>query len=288
MDRLRVVAARLLGLLRTRRADESLDAELRTHLELLTEENIRRGMNAAQATEAARREFGGIEQAKEAYRDQSGLPFLDTLLQDLRFALRTLQRQPGFSTAAILILALGIGATTAVFSVVDRILFRSLPYPADDRLVSFGVTAPFEGVEFMLAPEYAVLRTQHTPFESMTSLTTGGGDCDLTQENPVHLSCALVESTFLSTLGLRPVLGRDFGPNDDRPNAPRVALLSYGLWRSRFAGDPRIIGKVLRLDDKPIEVIGVLPANFEMPNLSAADVVLPEALDESVLDRNNP
>jgi putative ABC transport system permease protein len=288
MDRLRVVAARLLGLLRTRRADESLDAELRTHLELLTEENIRRGMNAAEATEAARREFGGIEQAKEAYRYQHGLPFLDALVQDLRFALRTLGRQPGFSAAAILILALGIGATTAVFSAVDRILFRSLPYPADDRLVSFGVTAPFEGVEFMLAPEYAVLRTQHTPFESMTSLTTGGGDCDLTQENPVHLSCALVESTFLSTLGLRPVLGRDFGPNDDRPNAPRVALLSYGLWHARFGGDPRIAGKVLSLDDKPVEIIGVLPANFEMPNLSAADILLPEVLDESALDRNNP
>ncbi len=207
MDRLRVFAARLLGLFRKRRIDESLDAELRAHLQLLTEENMRRGMNAIQATEAARREFGGIEQAKEAYRDQSGLPFLDALLQDLRFALRTLGRQPGFSAAAILILALGIGATTAVFSVVDRILFRSLPYPADDRLVSFGVTAPFEGVEFMLAPEYAVLRAQHTPFESMTSLMTGGGDCDLTEENPVRLSCALVESTFLSTLGLRPRFG---------------------------------------------------------------------------------
>src|ERR1700722_18577327 len=125
MDRLRVFAARLLGLFRDRRADENLDAELRAHLELLTEENIRHGMNAAQATEAARREFGGIEQAKESYRDQHGLPFLDTLLQDLRFALRTLGRQPGFSAAAILILALGISATTAVFSVVDRILFRS-------------------------------------------------------------------------------------------------------------------------------------------------------------------
>src|SRR5580704_14553174 len=101
MDRLRVFAARLLGLLRDRRADENLDAELRAHLELLTDENMRRGMNAVQAAEAARREFGGIEQAKERYRNQRGLPFLDTLLQDLRFAVRTLGRQPGFSAASI-------------------------------------------------------------------------------------------------------------------------------------------------------------------------------------------
>src|SRR5580692_4210710 len=119
MNWFRVGIARVAGLFSKRRRDRALDEELRTHLEALAEENMRRGMNAAQATEAARREFGGIEQAKEAYRDQHGLPFLDTLLQDLRFALRTLGRQPGFSAAAILILALGIGATTAVFSVVD-------------------------------------------------------------------------------------------------------------------------------------------------------------------------
>jgi putative ABC transport system permease protein len=288
MNALRVLASRLLGLFGKRRLDETMDAELRAHLELLTDENIRRGMNPEEALFKARREFGGVEQTKEVYRGQRGLPFLDALLQDLRFALRTLRRQAGFSLAVVLILALGIGATTAVFSVVDRILFRSLPYPEDDRLVSFGVKAPFENLEFMLAPEYGVLRKQSVPFEAMTSLATGGGDCDLTEENPVRVSCALVESTFLSTLGLHPALGRDFVPNDDLLNAPRVAILSHGLWRARYGSDPRVIGKILNVDDKPVEVIGVLPAVFEMPNLGTADMLLPEALDESALDRNNP
>ena len=188
----------------------------------------------------------------------------------------------------ILILALGIGATTAVFSVVDRVLFRSLPYPHDERLVSFGVKAPFEGIEFMLAPEYAVLRTQPGPFESMTSLTPGGADCDITEQNAARMTCALVESTFLSTLGIAPVLGRDFTRDDDRPKAPRVALLSYGLWQARFGGDPRVAGRTISLDGKPITIIGVLPSSFEMPTLTRADILLPQALDEAALDRNNP
>jgi putative ABC transport system permease protein len=288
MGALRVLASRLLGLFHRRRVEEDLDAEVRSHLQLLTEENIRRGMAPEEARHAARREFGGVEQTKELYRDQRGLSFLDTLLQDVRFALRGLLKRPGFTAAAILILALGVGATTAVFSVVDRILFRSLPYPQDDRLVSFGVKAPFEGIEFMLAPEYAVLRAQPGPFESMTSLTPGGADCDITEQNPVRFSCALVESTFLSTFGIRPIVGRDFATTDDRPSAPRVAILSYGLWRARFGADPQVAGKFLSLDGKPITIVGVLPAEFEMPNLVNADILLPQALDESTLDRNHP
>jgi putative ABC transport system permease protein len=288
MSGLRVLASRLFGLFRRPRLEEDLEAEVRSHLQLLTEENIRRGMSAQEARYAARREFGGVEQAKEAYREQRGLPFLDALLQDMRFAARMLAKRPGFTVVAVLTLALGIGATTAVFSVVDRILFRSLPYPDDERLVSFGVKAPFEGIEFMLAPEYAVLRSQGGPFESMTSLTPGGADCDITEQNPVRLSCALVESNFLSTLGIRPAVGRDLVREDDLPQAPRVALLSYGLWQSRFGGDPRVAGKVLSLDGKPVSIVGVLPAGFEMPTLGAADLLLPQALDESALDRSNP
>ncbi len=113
-----------------------LDAELHAHLEMLTEENIRRGMSPEDARHATRREFGGVEQAKELYRDQRGLPFLECLLQDLRFGARMLSKNPGFTFVAIFTLALGIGATTAVFSVVDRVLFRSLPYPNEERLVS--------------------------------------------------------------------------------------------------------------------------------------------------------
>lgn len=285
---LRPFFSRLGGFFRKKRLDKELSAELEAHLDALMQENIRHGMTPEEARYAARREFGGLEQVKEAYRDQRGLPFFDTLVQDVRFALRTMAKRPGFTAATILILALGIGATTAVFSVVDRILFRSLPYPHDEQLVSFGVKAPFEGIEFMLAPEYAVLRGQSGPFESMTSLTPGGADCDITEQNPVRLNCALVESTFLSTFGIRPIVGRDFAPADDRANAPRVALLSYGLWRARFGADPQVAGKSLSLDGKPVAIIGVLPAAFEMPNLGNADILLPQALDETALDRSNP
>lgn len=281
MSRLRMLGSRLLGFFRKRRSDESLDAELRSHLDALTEENIRRGISPEEARYAARREFGGIEQTKEAYREQRGLPFIDTLLQDLRFALRMLAKKPGFALVAILTLAIGIGATSAVFSVVDRILFRSLPYPQDERLVSFGVMAPFDSREFMLGPDFVDWRPQQAPFESITAVEPGSVDCDLTEQNPVRLSCGRADAAFLPTFRIQPILGRNFTRDEDRPNAPRVALLSYGLWRSRFAGDPQIVGKSLSLDGKPALIIGILPADFELPTLARADLLLPLALDES-------
>jgi putative ABC transport system permease protein len=237
-------------------------------------------MTPQEARYAARREFGGVEQTKESYRDQRGLPFLDALLQDLRFALRTMAKAPAFAVVAILTLALGIGATTAVFSVVDRILFRSLPYPNDDRLVSFGLVAPIERNEFMLGANYVDFRKQPGPFEAIASMIPGVSDCDVTEQSPVRLSCALVEQTFLPTLGIQPILGRNFTPEEDRPSAPRVALLSYALWKSRFAADPGVLDKTLSWDGKPVRIVGVLPANFEMPTLLQADLLLPQALDE--------
>ena len=281
MEWLRIFAVRLRGLFRRRQQDEDLNAELRAHLEMLTEENIRRGMSPAEARHAARREFGGVEQAKELYREQHSIQLIDSLLQDLRFALRGLRNRPGFALVAILTLALGIGSTTAVFSVVDRILFRSLPYPHDDRLVSFGDKAPFEANEFVLGPDYVDWKKAQTPFESVTSFVPGGADCDLTEQNPVRLKCALVESTFLPTFGIQPFLGRNFSSDEDRPNAPRVALITYGLWRSRFASDRNLPGRAISLDGRPTTVVGVLPPQFEMPNLGHDDILVPAALDGS-------
>jgi putative ABC transport system permease protein len=168
---------------------------------------------------------------------------MSSLWQDIRYALRMLANKPAFTLVAVLTLALGIGATSAVFSVVDRILFRSLPYSHDEQLVSVGLFAPIEPREFMLAKDYLEWRAEQKPFESMTSFTPGGADCDLTGQNPVRLNCALVESTFLTTFGIEPILGRNFTKEEDRPNAPRVALITYGLWRSRFAGDPAVVGR---------------------------------------------
>ncbi len=277
----RVIANRIRGLFTRKNHDSELDLELRAHLEMLTEENIRRGMSPAEARYAARREFGGVEQTKELYRDQRSIQFFDSLLQDLRFALRGLRNRPGFALVAILTLAVGIGSTTSVFSVVDRILFRSLPYPHDDRLVSFGDKAPFEANEFVLGPDYVDWKKAQTPFESVTSFIPGGADCDLTEKNPVRLKCALVESTFLPTFGIQPFLGRNFSSDEDRPNAPRVALITYGLWRSRFASDLNLPGRAISLDGRPTTVVGVLPPQFEMPNLGHDDILVPAALDGS-------
>src|SRR5882762_1717600 len=281
MERLRIFGARLRGLFRKRQLDGDLDAELRAHLEMLTEENILRGMSPAEARYATRREFGGVEQAKQLYREQHSIQLFDVLLEDVRFALRGFGKRPGFALVAILTLALGIGSTTAVFSVVDRILFRSLPYPQDDRLVSFGDKAPFEANEFVLGPDYVDWRKAQTPFESVTSFVPGGADCDLTEHNPVRLKCALVESTFLPTFGMQPFLGRNFTSDEDRPNAARVALISYGLWRSRFASDRNLPGRAISLDGRPTLVVGVLPPQFEMPNLGHDDLLVPAALDGS-------
>ena len=281
MEWLRIFASHLRGFFRKQSTDRDLETELRAHLELLAEENIRRGMSIQDARAAARREFGGVEQAKEIYREQRSIQFLDALVQDLRFALRGLGQRPGFALVAILTLALGIGSTTAVFSVVDRILFRSLPYPHDEQLVSFGDKAPFEANEFVLGPDYVDWKKAQTPFESVTSFVPGGADCDLTEQNPVRLQCALVESTFLPTFGIQPFLGRNFTSDEDRPNAPPVALVTYGLWRSRFASDPNLPGRTISLDGKPTVVVGVLPPQFEMPNLGHDDILIPAALDGS-------
>src|SRR6266704_3095183 len=288
MEWLRIYGARLRGLFHKQQLDGDLDAELHAHLEMLTEENIRRGMSPTEARYAARREFGGVEQAKELYREQRDLPLLDALVQDLRFALRMLAKKPGFTFVTIFTLALGIGATTAVFSVVDRVLFRSLPYPNEERLVSFGLVAPIERDEFMLGSGYVDFKKEPGPFEAVASMAPGTSDCDITEQNAIRLNCALVEQTFLPTLGVQPMVGRNFTPDEDRPNAPHVALLAYSLWKSRFAGDPGILGKTISLDGNTTRIVGVLPSIFEIPTLAAADILIPLALDEAQQRRSEP
>ena len=208
--------------------------------------------------------------------------FFETLLQDLRYAARGLARNPMFAVTAIFAAALGIGSTTAVFSVVDRILFRNLPYPDENRLVSVGMLAPLDANEFLLSENYIDFRRYQTPFESMTSFVAGVAGCDLTEGTAVRLGCAQVEGNFLPALGLSPFLGRNFTGAEDRPGAPKVALISYALWRDRFGRDPKISGRVVSIDGRGVTVVGVLPPDFELPTLATADVLMPEALNESI------
>jgi putative ABC transport system permease protein len=244
-------------------------------------------MSESEARRQALIDFGGIEQAREeTYRQRPGW-LLETAVQDVRYALRGFGRNLPFTLTVIATLALGIGATTAVFSVVDPILFRSLPYPDAGRLVSVGLTAPIIPEEFMLGGSYYVWRDNQKPFEAFTS-ETGVSSCDLTESKPARLNCASVEANFLSTLGIHPLLGRNFLPEEDRPNGPKAALISYGLWQSRYGSDLAIVNRLINIDGTPTRIVGVLSKAFEMPTLEPADIVVPQALDEAAQRKADP
>jgi hypothetical protein len=187
------------------------------------------------------------------------LSAIEGLLQDVRYGVRGLRRRPGFALAAILAAALGIGASTAVFSAVDRILFRPLPYRDEARLVSVGIMAPLDSNEFLLAEGYFDLRRNPGPLAEVTSFQAGNFACDLTENHPLRLHCLRAEANFLPLLGIAPAAGRTFTAGEGRPHGPAVAMISYGLWSSRFARDPGVVGRTL----------------------TGLDVLLPEALDES-------
>ncbi|MGB7232610.1 MAG: ABC transporter permease, partial [Candidatus Acidiferrum sp.] len=212
---------------------------------------------------------------------------MGTIIQDLRYGLRMLRKSPGFTAVAVLTLAFGIGANTAIFSVLDRDLLRPLPYPHADRLVYFGVVIPsFDSRPFLFTSAYLQLGGSDTPFESMTSWRPGVAGCDLIETQPLRLACVRAESNFLPIFGTNPILGRNFTAEEDGPNAPQVCLISYSLWQSRFGGSPTALNQTLSLDGQPTRVIGILPRSFEWPTLARVDIILPEAL--SAAERSNP
>jgi predicted permease len=261
-----------------RRPHAEVDEELRFHLEQSIAAKIAAGMTAEEARRQALIEFGGVERAREQCHEQRPGWWWGTVAQDVRYALRGFRRNPAFTLTVIATLALGIGATTAVFSVVDRILFRSLPYAHDDRLVSFGLVQSLEKQEFTLGAFFYEWRDSQRPFAAVT-FERGVSTCNLTESNPVHLSCADVAQNFLPTLGISPVLGRNFLPEEDLPNGPKVALISDGLWLSRFNRDADVLDRSIEIDGHPVRIVGVLPKDFEMPRLQPTDVILPAALD---------
>lgn len=204
----------------------------------------------------------------------------------MRSAVRMLVRNRAFSALAILSLACGIGATTSVFSVVDRILFRGLPYADAGRLVSLGVSAPMLNYEFFFGSAWLDFRRNPQPFLAAASWS-GVSDCDFSDGRAVRLSCAASDALFLPTLGMEPVLGRNFAAADDGAGRPKVALLSYGLWQSRFGGRPDVIGRSIMLDGEPARIVGVLPRDFETPTLAHADLLVPQAMDDAALLRDH-
>jgi predicted permease len=271
-----------------RRRQSEMDEELAFHLEQAAAANIAAGMTADEARRQALVQFGGVEQTREQCHEQRPGWWLDTVAQDVRYALRGFRRNAAFTITVIATLALGIGATTAVFSVVDRILFRSLPYAHDDRLVSIGLSQSLEKQEFMLGGFFFEWRDNQKPFEAVAAQGTMLHACDLVEANPAQLNCIHVQAGFLPLLGISPILGRNFLPEEDQPNSPRVALISYGLWQDRYNRDAGILSRQIDVDGSPARVIGVLPKGFELPTLQAPDVMLPMALNEGLERKANP
>ena len=261
MDRIRTLLSRVSSLFRIEQLDAELDEELRSHIDLATQENLASGMNRHQARKAARNSFGGLTQTKEAYRRQRGIPFLQTLLQDARYALRQLLRSPGFAATAILTLALGIGANTAIFSVVRGVLLAPLPYPQPDRLVLVQESRPNLAHLDISYPDFLDWQRTARSFESMAALTWR--NYDLTGPGAsAHLNGMEVSSGFFATVGVKLALGRELSAAEDLPHGAPAAIISDRLWKDRFASSPQALGKSLILDGAESTIIGILPPGF--------------------------
>lgn len=260
--------------------DQEMEEEMRLHRDLRAREFELNGASAEEARYAAQRKFGNTLRLREEIHEAWGRTWIDNLGQDIRYGLRMLRKSPVFTLVVVMTLGLGIGATTAVFSVVDRILFRALPYAHADRIASVGVVQSLEREDFTLGGFFFDWRDNQKPFAAFASQGANPHACDLIESNPVQVFCMHMQAGFLPMLGVHPVLGRNFLPQEDRPNGPPVALISYALWRSRFDRDPGILNHLIDLDGNPVRIVGVLPENFELPTLQSADVFLPLALNE--------
>jgi putative ABC transport system permease protein len=268
----------LRAMLHRARAERDLDEELRFHVERQTEQNLCLGMKPEEARVAARKAFGGMEQTKERSRDARGLRWIDEPRQDLRYGARMLWKRPGFTFIAVLTLALGIGACTAIFSVVQTVLLRPLPYAEQEQLVilwKHDTVANNPFVELALA-EIDDWREQSRSFTGLAALPTtvyGYGYLLTGRGDAVQLESAKVSGSLFSLLGAQPAYGRVFNENDDQLNGPKVVILSDRIWRERFNADPNIIGQSITLTEGGYTVVGVMPATFEFPK--GVDLWLP-------------
>ena len=254
---------RLRSLLRRGQVEQELDEELRYHLERQIEENLARGMTGQEARNAALRAMGGMEQQKERCRDMRRVNFIEDLMRDLRYGVRMLAKSPVFTTVAVLTLALGIGANTAIFSVVNELLLRPLPFRDAERLVMLWEVTP-EGRHQNTTSRgnFRGWREQSSAFEIMAAFSdqrlglTGDGD-------PEEVAVQLATPELFQVLGVEPIIGRGMTQEDARPGAPPVAVLSYGIWQRRFGGDPQVVGKPITLNGAPCTVVGILPEGFQ-------------------------
>jgi putative ABC transport system permease protein len=283
MSSLRALMARVWGLAHAQRVDRDLQAEIASHLEEATQDYLRQGLSPAEAHYAALRSFGGVAQTQELHRDARIFAWPDQIARDLRHALRALRRAPGFAAVAVLTLALGIGANTAIFSVVDAVLLRPLPYRNAARIARIRGSSVGTSQPGNLSPmDFLDLQQQTRRFEQLAAFNnyadatlTGAGD-------PERVVGTRVTADFFRVLGVRPQMGRGLRPEDDVPGASPVAILASGFWQRQFGGDPSFVGRTIRLNGVPTEVVGVLPGAFRHPfpeNARQPDVYVPFRLD---------
>jgi putative ABC transport system permease protein len=245
---------------------DGLDDDIRDHIERETEDNIARGMSPEEARRAALRAFGNVALVREDTRAVWVPPLLDQFAQDVRYAVRLLRRAPGFAAAAILTFALGIGATTTIFSIVDAAVLRPLPYDAADRLVTIRFQSPTTGrsLRGMMPRDFLDWREHASPFEAMTAI----GDRAVTLRGagePDEVRVASVTADFFAVFRVTPALGRPFTHADEFPGTGQVAIISHGFWQSRFGGADDVVGRTLMLNDTLYEIVGVLPQTFTWP-----------------------
>ena len=282
MRRIRAWLNRLSAMFRRERADHEFAAELDAHLQLHIEDNLRRGLSPAEARRQALLALGGIETTKEAWRDRRGLPFLDTIAQDLRFAYRLLAKSPGFTAVAVCTLALGIGANTAIFSVIDAVMLQSLPVrdpqhlfllhwsaratPKTHGYSSYGDCASGDWhnrVEGCSLSRPFLDDVRNLGVFSGLAEFAGGNGVTLSGNGPAtRVNAQFVSGDYFETLGIAPAVGRMFVPSDDVPGAAAVAVLHYGYWQRQYGGDPSVVGRTVRLNGRPFTIIGVAEQRF--------------------------
>jgi len=276
--------------------DRELDAEMAAHLEMAIEENIRSGMTPEEARRQALVRFGGVQQAREEQRAARGLPFLDVLGQDVRYTLRTLRRDRAFAVVAVLILALGIGANVAVFSVVNTILLRPLPFPEPERLIRITTVDPpcGESCRTYSADATQEFEERTRAFQQVTGYFafTGPNNLKLVGNAvPVPVTGILVMGNFFQTLGVQPMMGRLFLPEESLHGSRPTALLSYPFWKRQFDGDRTIVGRTVNFSGTDVTVIGVLPRTFDFGSVfspgARVDVFSPYVMSDFENDGND-
>lgn len=286
MTALRVLLSRATGWLVRRRRSRELDEEIALHLDLLAEEQRRTGQPPAMADAAARRAFGARLLVKETYLEQLGFPVLDTFARDLRRALAALRRSPTSSAVIVLTLAIGIGAVTAIFSIVDGVLLRRAPFEGFDRLVMVWETDRNSGTrrEPGSVPDFLDYQERSGPVHPLAAFTAASVTLTLRAEDPRHLAALRASSQLLPLLGVRPIVGRAFGEADDRPDVPVVALISEALWTREFGRDPQVVGRAVQIDDRPATVIGVVPT---IADFGVLQILARAAYARSFADRSD-